>query len=203
MRELGVLHAPDPDEVRRAAQRILGRAEFQEAPQSPIDRLRHWVATQITRAVAAGLSGRATVLGVVLLIVIAGLVVVLAVRFSRSLQRDARAGLVVVGVPGRAPGEWRAEAAACEARGDHRGALRARYRALVAELALRRLVDEVPGRTTGEYRVAVAEALPGAAEPFGGATELFEAAFYGDRPTGPADSAALTTLADKVLVEAR
>ena len=202
-RELGALPAPDPDTVRGVAQRILARAEFQQAPQSPIDRLRHWIATQIARAVAAGLSGRATVLGVILLILIAGLVVVLAVRFSRSLQRDARRGQVVVGLPGRAPAEWWAEAAACDARGDHRGALRARYRALVAELAVRRLIDEVPGRTTGEYRAAVAVALPDAADPFGGATELFEAAFYGDRATGPTDSAALTALADRVLVHAR
>jgi hypothetical protein len=81
--------------------------------------------------------------------------------------------------------------------------LRARYRALVAELAARGVVDEVPGRTTGEYRAEVIANLPGAAPEFGGATELFEATVYGDRSAGPSDTAELDALADRVLAGAR
>lgn len=194
---------PDPDIARRAAQQILSRPEFQIAPQSPIDRLRHWVLQQVGRAVDAALSGRATVLGIVLLVLVALVVALVVRRFTRSLQRDAARAGVAVGHQRRAPQEWLAEAADCERRGDWRGALRARYRALVAELAARHLIEEVPGRTTGEYRGLVTQALPEAADPFGAATDLFEAAVYGDRPTGEAQNDDITGLADRVLARAR
>src|SRR4029450_4451834 len=60
-----------------------------------------------------------------------------------------------------------------------RAALRSRYRALAPDLASRGLVEEVPGRTAGEYRRQVGRALPEAATDFAGATELFEVAWYG------------------------
>ena len=194
---------PDPDLARRAARQILARPEFQIAPQSPIDRLRHWVIEQIARAVGAALSGRATLLGAVLLVIVALVVALVVRRFSRSLQRDAGVAGVPVTDQRRSPAEWLTEAAHCERSGDWRGALRARYRALVAELAARQLVDEVPGRTTGEYRVLVGRALPDAADPFGGATDLFEAAVYGDRPAGPEDNDAIAGLSGRVLARTR
>ena len=195
--------APDPDAARRAARQILSRPEFQVAPQSPIDRLRHWVAQQIAHALEAALSGRATVLGVVLLVIIALVFAYLLRRFTRSLQRDPRVEGVAVAFERRSSADWLAEAATCEARGDWKGVLRARYRGLVAELASRRLLDEAPGRTTGEYRALVRRSIPGAAEPFGTATDLFEAAVYGHRPTGASEGHELADLADRVLANAR
>ncbi|GAC1313191.1 MAG: DUF4129 domain-containing protein [Acidimicrobiales bacterium] len=194
---------PDPDLARHVARQILARPEFQIAPESPIDRLRHWVLQQIARAVDAALSGRATVLGIILLVLVAVVAVLLVRRFSRSLQRDPGAVGVSLTDPRRAPAEWLAEAAECEQRGDWRGSLRARYRALVAELAARHLVDEIPGRTTGEYRLLVGRALPDAADPFNGATDLFEAAVYGDRPAGPAENDAIAGLSGRVLARTR
>jgi hypothetical protein len=81
--------------------------------------------------------------------------------------------------------------------------LRCRYRALVADLAGRGLVDEVPGRTTGEYRAEVGENVPRVAPEFAGATELFEAAWYGNRPTGEEESQRFRRLADQVMAGAR
>jgi hypothetical protein len=105
--------------------------------------------------------------------------------------------------PRRPAAEWLADAAACEARSDWRGALRCRYRALVADLAQRGLVEEIAGRTTGEYRAAVAETLPASADLFAGATELFELAWYGDGPTDAAATARFRELADGVRAGAR
>jgi hypothetical protein len=53
-------------------------------------------------------------------------------------------------------------------------------------LAARGLVEEVPGRTAGEYRREVGRAVPAAAADFAGATELFEVAWYGRSDTGAA-----------------
>ncbi|GAC1600161.1 MAG: hypothetical protein NVS3B21_27140 [Acidimicrobiales bacterium] len=66
-------------------------------------------------------------------------------------------------------------------------------------MALRHVVDEIPGRTTGEYLAAVSAALPAAIEPFAGATELFDATMYGARQTGPGDAARLADLSRLVL----
>ena len=52
----------------------------------------------------------------------------------------------------REPVNWRAEADEHRRDGRFREALRCRYRALVGDLARRGLIDEIPGRTTGEER---------------------------------------------------
>lgn len=188
----------DPVTVRDAAHEIVARPEFRQAPPSPIDRLRRWVFERISHVVQAALSGRMTLLGVALLVAISILVVYLGYRVVRGISADRRVAADLPG-PVRPPSDWLLQAAECEGRGDWPGALMARYRALVAELALRHFVEEIPGRTTGEYRVALSAALPAAAEPFGGATELFEATMYGARQTGPAEAARLADLSRRVL----
>jgi hypothetical protein len=77
--------------------------------------------------------------------------------------------------------------------------VRCRYRALVAELAARGLVDEVPGRTAGEYRGEVRRNLPDAAGDFAGATELFELAWYGRGDTDAQQASRLRELSGRVL----
>jgi Domain of unknown function (DUF4129) len=103
----------------------------------------------------------------------------------------------------RSAAEWRAEAEAQERAGAWREAVRSRYRALVADLAARGLVEEVPGRTAGEYRREVGEALPAVATDFAGATELFEVAWYGRSDTGAQEASQLRDLSDRVLQRAR
>ena len=75
--------------------------------------------------------------------------------------------------------QWRKEADRLAAEGNYREALRCRYRALVAELADRRLIDQVPGRTSGDYDRAVRALVPEVAEQFSSVTRLFERCWYG------------------------
>jgi hypothetical protein len=72
----------------------------------------------------------------------------------------------------------------------------------VADLASRGLVEEVPGRTAGEYRHQVEVNVPASAGDFDGATALFEAAWYGNRPTGPEEARRFRTLEGRVLAGA-
>ncbi|GAC1376937.1 MAG: DUF4129 domain-containing protein [Acidimicrobiales bacterium] len=190
---------PDPPSVRHLAHEIVSRPEFRQAPPSPIDRLRRWVFGRIAHVVQAALSGRMTVVGITLLVGIALLVAYLGYRVVRGVSTDRRATADLPGGTARPPSDWLREATDCEARGDWRGALLARYRALLAELALRHLIDEVPGRTTGEYRLAVSGALPAATESFSGATELFDSTMYGARETGPGEATRLAELSRRVL----
>jgi hypothetical protein len=139
------------------------------------------------------------VVGVVVGAVVA-LVVVTVVRRGRSRVGRRPPVVVVRGDgPSRSPAEWRAEAAAHEAAGRWRDALRCRYRALVAELVGRGLVQEIPGRTSGEYRRDVSAVVPAASPAFDGATDLFEQAWYGDRASGREDQERFDDLARRVL----
>ena len=115
------------------------------------------------------------------------------------MTRDPGRSVPSVAVSRRGAAEWRADAESAERAGQWRLALRCRYRALVAELADKGLVEEVAGRTAGEYRAEMAGAAPGVAAPFAGATELFERAWYGDRPTGREEADRFRGLADEVL----
>ncbi len=79
----------------------------------------------------------------------------------------------------REPTNWRAEADEHRRAGRYREALRCRYRALVGDLARRGLIDEIPGRTTGEERTQLRQVQPEAGSPFTSAADLFDGAWYG------------------------
>jgi len=193
----------DPDEVRRAVREVLAKPEYRELRRSLPDLVVDWVLNQIGRLIAA-LSGTGTgsLIGIgVLLLVLAGLGV-LVFRFSRGLTSDPEAAAARHAPPGRSAADWRAEAEAHERSGEWRQAVRCRYRALVADLAGRGLVEEVPGRTAGEYRGEVRRNVPAAADDFASATELFELAWYGGWRTGQPEASRFRVLAERVLARA-
>jgi hypothetical protein len=198
----GELRVPvrDPQQVREVVREVLSRPEFRPPQRSLTERLFDWVLELIGRLLAAlGGSGAGGIVGLILLALVLVGVGVLAARFSRGLTPSPEVAAAVPGGRRRSAAEWRAEAEAHERAGAWREAVRSRYRALVADLAARGLVEEVPGRTAGEYRRQVGRALPEAATDFAGATELFEVAWYGRSSTGARDAAHLRDLADRVL----
>ncbi len=204
--EQGGLRAPvrDPQQVREVTREVLSRPEFRAPERSLLERVIDWVLEMIGRLLAAlGGSGAGGIVGLVLLGLILLGVGVLAARFSRGLTPSPEVAAAVAGGRLRSAVEWRAEAEAHERAGAWREAVRSRYRALVADLALRGVVEEVPGRTAGEYRREVDQALPDAAGDFAGATELFEVAWYGRADTGAQQAAYLRDLSDRVLQRAR
>jgi hypothetical protein len=198
----GELRVPvrDPQQVREVVREVLSRPEFRPPRRSLTERLFDWMLELIGRLLAAlGGSGAGGIVGLILLALMLVGVGVLAARFSRGLTPSPEVAAAVPGGRRRSAAEWRAEAEAHERAGAWREAVRSRYRALVADLAARGLVEEVPGRTAGEYRRQVGRALPEAATDFAGATELFEVAWYGRSSTGGGDAAHLRDLADRVL----
>lgn len=192
----------DPSEVGQRADEILARPEFQPEPLGLIERgfdavggfFGDFLDTLFTR-------GGNSLVAWVILAVVVGLVVLFVVRLGRTVQRSPALAVEAVHATTRPASDWLIEAEQLERLGRWREGLRCRYRALVSDLIARRLVDEVPGRTTGEYRRDLAEAAPGASTEFAGATELFELAWYGNRSTGPDESARFRALAERVLVE--
>ena len=193
-----------PDEVHRTVREVLSRREFRRESPTPIERARRWVRDQLSRLLTSLFRGdRGTVLAWIIFGGLLTVVIVLSVRFVRTVTPDPGRAIAVPVAPRRSAREWRAEAEAHERAGEWKLALRARYRSLVADLASRGLVDEIPGRTAGEYRAEVAETVPGVASEFAGATELFERAWYGNRPTGADDAAHFRDLETRVLTGTR
>ena len=191
------------EEIRQGAEEILRRPEFQPPPRSlyqqALDKIGELLGEAI-EAVVGGTSG--AVLAWLVLAAVVLVLVYLVVRGAQSGRRRADVMSMPVididGEVGRAPGTWDAEAARLEGEGRWRDALRCRYRSLIAALAGAGVVDEIPGRTAGEYRTLVRQTRPQVDEPFAGATDLFERAWYGDEPTGPDESSDFRRLAERV-----
>jgi hypothetical protein len=209
MRVPVVLPAPtnDPNRIKSLTQQILGRREFQPPRRTLLQAAWHWLAQEFGKLLSelfggGGIGSNVGAVAVVALVTVAVITLVVITVVRGGPGRRA-AGSPVVTLRGygsaRTPGQWRAEAAEHEAAGRWRDALRCRYRALVAELVGRGVVEEIPGRTSGEYRREVGAVAPAAAPAFDGATELFEQAWYGDRPTGREDQEAFDDLARRVL----
>jgi hypothetical protein len=186
-----------PGQVTRAVHAVLARPEYRHPGPSLFSRFEHdaldWVARVLSGVVGAGVGAW------IALAVIIGLVALVVWRLSSGVTRDPGRSVAISMARLRPAADWRAEAEAHERAGEWRQAVRARYRALVADLAGRGLLHEIPGRTAGEYRAELGDALPAASSQFAGVTELFEGAWYGNRPTGSVDAAHLRDLADRVL----
>lgn len=195
----------DADEARSIAEQILSAPEYQ-APAQPwwqkvLEKVDEFLSRFFTSLGGSG--GGSIVAWVILVLAVAGAVtvVVLAVR---SLQRSTRRRGEDDSLPGprrhrrEARVDWAAQADDLEAEGRWRDGLRARYRGLVGELSRTQVVDPAASRTTGEHRLEVGQAAPGAAPEFRDAAELFDRAWYGNLPTGPEEAERFRELARKV-----
>lgn len=190
----------DPSEVHRAVDEVLSRPEFRPAARPLLDRILSWALTRLGELLASLTATTAgSVIGVALFVAILVVLALLATRFARTMSRSPEVEAAIVSLPRRSAAEWRAEAEAHELAGEWRQAVRCRYRALVAELSSRGIVEEVPGRTSGEYRGEVDRNLPGAAEAFASATEVFDRAWYGRRPTAEGEVERFRVLSGRVL----
>ena len=195
--------AASADDIRRITRNVLSRPEFGEAEPSLLDRVFRAIGDFFGRLVdVVGAGGRGSVIGTLVLLGVAGVFVWAVVRFTRTVRTDPTRDVVVAGQIGRTAAQWLDEAAACVADGRWRDALRCRYRALLAELAAAGLVEEVAGRTSGEYLAAVEADVPGAAEAFLAVTRRFEAAWYGHVPTSAQDLEAFEGAASTVSEDA-
>ena len=191
-----------PEEVRQRADEILQRAEF-DRQESLLERIAGWLGDLFDR-ITFGIGGGPGFIGnLVSLVILAGIVVVL-VLLVRSLLSSRRPpkpvadddGLTIELEAGRDASDWRRDAEEFEAAGQWREAMRARYRELVRTLVDDRVLDDLPGRTTGEYRVEFEHSRPAHAGAFTELTELFEAVWYGGLDTDAADNQRFRRLAE-------
>lgn len=185
----------------RTAEQILREPAFTTARPSWLARLRDDVRQWfIDRLAGLFESGAGTVLAwsLVGLAVVVGLLV--AVRALRGVRRGAVAeeGLTAVTVSRRPATDWLADARAAREDGDLSEAVRCGYRAVVAGLAASGDLDEVPGRTVGEYRAQVRTNRPQRLDAFTRASDVFERVWYARRAADQGDVDAVLGVADEV-----
>ncbi len=200
----------DPDTIREVACRLIESQDVCTPPGPP---------DTIAADPGSG-GGVGSLLGLMLWVLLIAVVIALVyvgVRFlmdrhaATSKQRggegpdnpdhDALIGTVIID-RSREPQGWRAEADEHRANGRYRDALRCRYRALVGDLARRGLLDEIPGRTTGEERRHLPTSAPTATPFFLEAADLFDDAWYGQVDVGPDDDDRFQQLEHDVLASA-
>lgn len=181
---------PDGSAIDRAIHEVLARPQYAGARKSWLTRLgenlRTWILEQLAKLFEGGAGNVIAWTLVVVVALIAGL---LAVRFARTVRRGAAitAGSDVAIHIERTPAAWLTEAEAALRSGRLAEAVRCGYRAVVARLALSGAVDEVPGRTVGEYRAQVGQRRPDLVPPFVAASDVFERVWYAQRPASPSD----------------
>jgi hypothetical protein len=199
-------HSADVGGARDAARQILSREEFKPPAKNPIRRALDWLFEKLGQLIEKLLSafggggGGSLVAWVILALVIGGIVTLIVLRVRRGPVVTVAARHVVID-RSREPSDWRAEADEHARHGRFRDALRCRYRALVGDLARRGLLDEIPGRTTGEERGQLRTNAPVAAPEFTDATDMFDRAWYGDEPTGADEDERFRSLSDTVMAK--
>jgi hypothetical protein len=155
------------------------------------ERLGAWVAGAVDWLLSHLFSfeGTATIVTwIVVLLLLAGL----AFAAGRTgLARELRVGLVserTARRDERTPGrDWLVEADRALAAGDLEQAVRALYRALLAALQARGVIEDAPSVTAGETRLAVAASRPALVPLVGRATTVFERVAYGGADASPED----------------
>lgn len=180
----------DGGQVDRTIDDVLRQPAFTASQESWLSRLRDDIRQWFLERLADVFdSGAGTVLAWTLvgLAVIVGILVV--VRATRGLRRGAvaDAGPPAVRITRRPAADWLGDARAARDAGDLAEAVRCGYRAVVAGLAREGALEEVPGRTVGEYRAQVQRYRPERVEPFGQASEVFERVWYARRPASDPD----------------
>jgi hypothetical protein len=188
-------------EIRQRAREILQRPEFGRH-ETLLERIAGWIGDLFAK-ITFGLGGGPGFLGnLVSLALIAGIVfvLVLIVRSvlarTRLPKRTDDDDLAIELEEGRDATDWSNDAERFEAAGQWREAMRARYRELLRTLIDEGVLDDLPGRTTGEYRREFERARPAHAEPFIELTELFESVWYGGVEADASDHQRFRQLAD-------
>ncbi len=201
----------DPEAVRRLADEILARDEFRPPEATLLERIFQWIADHLipgdseagsgsgaTTTAGAGGSSVVTVVLIVLAVAGLGYALWILVRQPRRRRPDDDDEPAVEIEAYRTAGDWRDAAAEHEGAGRWKEGLRCRFRALVESLIDAGAVPEIPGRTSGELRLDVADSLPDVAADFAAAADLFDRAWYGDLPTGPDEARRFAGHADRV-----
>lgn len=207
----------DPGEVKRAADEILSRPEYQPPDTGRIGTALDWIGKRIVDVFewmgrlfpdtqpSSGVGGGFVIGWILLIVGLAAVAWFLVKVMPRG--RLSKRPTAVVDVPRRhhertSREQWLQRAVDAEQHGDWTQAVRCRYRALVAGLGERRLLDTSEAVTSGEHLRSF-EATDAQRTSLAQATDRYERAWYGTMPVGSDDASALALADRRLLAERR
>lgn len=177
--------APDRDQAREWAERVLSDPAYAAAEPTFLDRIAQAVAGFVESLFATRLSGAwGPTFAIVIAIVVAVLIVagILIWGRPRATARARRAPVLFGETEARSSAQLRLDAAAAADRGDWDEAIVLRFRALVRALEERTLVDVSAGTTVHGFARTAAGAFPGEAARMDAAATAFDDVRYLRRP---------------------
>lgn len=170
----------DRDEARELAREELLNPSYDE-DEPLFSRIGNWVLEQLdglTDAASGAVPGSVGVSVIVAIVLIVATIVVL--RAGPMASSVAHRKRTVFGTDKQAAAEYRAAAEAAAVDGDWHEAAVQRFRAIVATVEERGILNESPGLTADEAARDAGSELPDLAERLRDAATLFDETLYGD-----------------------
>ena len=187
------------DQAAQEAAKELSKSVYRESGGSLVEKafgkVMNWIEDlldSLTGSSPNGHAGLAMLIGLLVLIVV---VVLWRAGVLRTSHRVPSQAVFDTAKP-RSAAEYRAQSEREAASGDFALAIRSRFRACVAELTERTILDERAGRTAYEVVADAGRAAPVLREPLQPAALVFTEVVYGNRPGTPERYAAVVAADD-------
>jgi Domain of unknown function (DUF4129) len=178
------------EELSKSAYRQSGGSLIEKA----LNKVMQWIGDMLDSLSGSSPNGHA---GLVMLIVLLALIVVVVLWRAGVLRTSHREKQTVFDTSRpHTAAEYRAQAEREAASGDYTHAIRSRFRACVAELTERTILDDRAGRTAYEVVADAGRATPALREPLQPAALAFTEVVYGNRPGTPQRYAAVVAADD-------
>jgi uncharacterized protein DUF4129 len=184
------------DEAAAEAAEELSKSAYRQSGDSLIERgfgkVIEWIGELLDSLTGTSPSGHAGLYMLIGLIILIAVVVLWRAGVLRTSHRGKQQAVFDTARPRRAA-EYRAQSEQEAAAGDYALAIRSRFRACVAELTERTILDERAGRTAYEVVADASRAVPSLRDPLQPAALAFAEVVYGNRPGTPERYAAVVT----------
>ena len=187
------------DEAAREAAEELAKPAYGQAGDNVVSRIVNqvleWITDMLADLTGQSPDGNA---GVLMLVGLIALVVVVVLWRAGVLRttRGTKSQTVFESDRPRSASQYRAQAEGEAVGGNYTAAVRSRFRACVAELTERTVLDDRPGRTAYEAVADAGRVVPALREPLQPAALVFTEVVYGNRP-GTAERYAQVVMADE------
>jgi hypothetical protein len=195
----------DRDQAAQEAAKELSKSTYRDSGGSLIEKaigkVLDWIRdllSSLTGSSPNGHAGLAMLIGLLLLVVV---VVLWRAGVLRTSRKGTSQAVFDTARP-QSAAEYRALAEREAASGDYALAIRSRFRACVAELTERTVLDDRAGRTAYEVVADASRAAPVLREPLQPAALVFTEVVYGNRP-GTSERYAAVVAADNAARTAR
>jgi hypothetical protein len=187
----------DRAEARDLAVRELADPRYDvEAPL--LQRVLEWLLERFAELLARAAGALDSTVGVILLTFVVVLIALILIAYGSPARRAASGGDPVFGSGRRSARSHRAAADAAVDAERWAAAVVERFRAVVATLEERAVIDPQPGRTADEAARDAGVALPDLADQLRAAATLFDRVHYGGEQATAADHNRLHRLDDAV-----